>query len=144
MHNNPATTTLEAPAVSRRTFCLEEANRALVYVSRVTSDIVDLHDEVVLIRRTMERVELGLHGADPAVLERDYRKAMDRLRDLVRELDTVGVDLQDFERGVVTFPTLHNGCEASLSWQLGETEIGYWHHIDAGVDAREAITSLRM
>lgn len=135
-------TTTAPPQDYRRTFCVDEANRALPYVSRVVADVVDLHDEVVNIRRTMERVELGLHGADANALERDYRAAMERLRLLVRELDLVGVDLQDFERGIVTFPTLHAGGNAALSWKLGEDEVRYWHEPDAGYDARLPIAEL--
>lgn len=137
-----STTILKQKATARRTFCVEEANRSLPFVSRVVGDIVELHDQVVILRRTMERVELGLHGADPRVLEDDYRRAMTRLRDLVRELDLVGVDLQDFERGVVTYPTLHRGKQAVLSWKLGEPEIGYWHGIDEGNDARRPVDVL--
>ena len=141
-HHPVHTAMTAAPAACRQTFCVEEANRALSFVSRVVADIVDLHDEVVHIRRTMERVELGLHGADVNTLERDYRAAMERLRDLVRELDMVGVDLQDFERGVITFPTLHAGHHAALSWKLGEDEVRYWHDSDAGFDARVPIAQL--
>lgn len=137
-----STTTRKPSAPPRRTFCVEEANRSLPFVSRVLADIVDLHDEVVLLRRTMERVELGLHGGDPRVLEEDYRRSMIRLRDLVRELDLVGIDLQDFERGVVTYPTLHAGREAVLSWKLGEPEVSYWHGADQGLESRKPIRSL--
>lgn len=145
MYHEPVpTSTLEPPSTeSRRLFCIEEANRALAYVSRVVGDIVDLHDDVVRVRRTMERVELGLHGADSSELEREYRAAMDRLRVLVRELDMVGVDLHDFERGVITFPTMHDGREVALSWKLGEPEIGFWHDADAGFDARQGVEQLQ-
>ena len=142
MNHQTHAPTIEAKHAGRRTFCVDEANRALSFVSRVVADIVDLHDEVVNIRRTMERVELGLHGADSASLERDYRAAMERLRTLVRELDLVGVDLQDFERGIVTFPTMHDGHDAALSWKLGEDEVRFWHEPDAGFDSRMPIAQL--
>lgn len=129
--------------VSRKTFCVDEANRALPFVSRVISDIVDLHEQIVLCRRTMERIEMGLHGGETSVYEAEYRRSMNRLRDLVRELDLVGVDLLDFERGLISFPTLHDGREAALSWQLGEPEVEYWHEPEAGVESREPIATLR-
>lgn len=128
---------------ARRTFCVEEANRALPFVSRVISDIVDLHEQIVLCRRTMERIEMGLHGGEQQVYEAEYRRTMNRLRELVRELDLVGVDLLDFERGLISFPTVHDGREASLSWQLGEQEVEYWHEPEAGIESRESIATLR-
>jgi len=128
---------------SRKTFCVEEANRALPFVTRVVSDIVDLHEQIVLCRRTMERIEMGLHGGDQRVYEAEYRTSMTRLRDLVHELDLVGVDLLDFERGLISFPTLHDGREAALSWHLGEQEVAYWHEPEGGMDSRVPIASLR-
>lgn len=131
------------PTVTRKTFCVEEANRSLPFVARVIEDIVDLHEQIVLTRRTMERIEMGLHGGEPAVYEAEYRRSMNRLRELVRELDLVGVDLLDFERGLISFPTMHDGREAALSWQLGEEEVAFWHEPEAGVESREPIATLR-
>lgn len=138
-----STQTPTKTTVTRKTFCVEEANRALPFLQRVINDIVDLHEQIVLCRRTMERIEMGLHGGKPAVYEAEYRSNMNRLRDLVRELDLVGVDLLDFERGLISFPTVHDGREAALSWQLGENEVEYWHEPEGGVDSREPITTLR-
>ena len=129
--------------VSRKTFCVEEANRALPFVSRVIADIVELHEQIVLCRRTLERIEMGLHGGEVSLYEAEYRRSMSRLRDLVHELDLVGVDLLDFERGLISFPTIHDGREAALSWQLGEHEVEFWHEPEAGVESREPIATLR-
>ena len=139
-----STKTTKTPTpVRRKTFCVQEANRALPFVGRVVNDIVDLHEQIVLCRRTMERIEMGLHGGEQATYEAEYRRSMNRLRDLVRELDLVGVDLLDFERGLISFPTLHDGREAALSWQLGEQEVAFWHEPEAGVESREPIATLR-
>lgn len=137
------TKTTTKTTIARRTFCVEEANRALPFVNRVVSDIVDLHEQIVLCRRTMERIEMGLHGGEQSAYEVEYRRSMSRLRDLVRELDLVGVDLLDFERGLISFPTLHDGREAALSWHLGEAEVLYWHEPESGLEARESIATLR-
>jgi hypothetical protein len=142
MQQTKTTTPATAP-ITRRTFCVEEANRALPFVNRVVSDIVDLHEQIVLCRRTMERIEMGLHGGEQSLYEAEYRRNMGRLRELVRELDLVGVDLLDFERGLISFPTLHNGREAALSWHLGEEEVMFWHEPEAGMEARESIATLR-
>ena len=136
-------TTNKSNTTTRRTFCVDEANRALPFVNRVVTDIVDLHEQIVLCRRTMERIEMGLHGGEQSVYEAEYRRSMSRLRDLVRELDLVGVDLLDFERGLISFPTMHDGREAALSWHLGEEEVMFWHEPEAGLEARESIKTLR-
>ena len=93
---------LEAP---RKRFTQDEANRALVYVSKVAQDVTVVHCQVVSIRRQIE----AARGQKLEPLEQDCRRLIARLRSLVRELDMVGVDLRDFEKGLVEFPATGPG-----------------------------------
>ena len=67
---------------------------------------------------------------------------MDRLSDLIDELREVGVDLKDFQKGLVDFPALYEDREVQLCWKKGEDQIEYWHEADAGYAGRQA-TELR-
>ena len=50
------------------------------------------------------------------------------------KLDELGVQLKDFERGLIDFPSLRDGRVVLLCWQLGEgDELEWWHDVDAGV-----------
>jgi hypothetical protein len=48
-------------------------------------------------------------------------------RDIVAELEGLGVSVIDAAHGRVGFPTIVNTKSAFFSWQPGEEEVGYWH-----------------
>lgn len=99
-------------------FTRERVEKSLVYVSRILTDIVMMHDNVVATRRKIDRVKLGLDGWDPAQLETEYKAMMERLRELVDELDVAGVELIDFEAGIVLFPTVTQHGDGVFAWSL--------------------------
>ena len=52
-------------------------------------------------------------------------------------LEGMGVQLKDFERGLIDFPSLRDGRVVLLCWQLDEgDELEWWHDIDAGFAGR--------
>lgn len=50
-----------------------------------------------------------------------------------------GVVIKDFNRGLVDFPSIQNGREVFLCWELEEDDIEFWHDIDAGYAGRERL-----
>ena len=66
-----------------------------------------------------------------------YAAALTDLTVQLSELETLGVQLKDFERGLVDFPSLREGRVVLLCWQLGEgDELEWWHDVDAGFAGR--------
>jgi hypothetical protein len=120
----------------RRYFTIEHANRALVYLRPVVDDLQAAYRQVVTLRRRIER-----GGGATADAERAYETAMDRLGDLVDEVHGVGVELKDFERGMIDFPSWREGREVLLCWEAGEAEVSHWHEVDGGVSERQPVTA---
>jgi len=137
--NQSQTQTLEPAAEDRKLFTVAEANRALPYVSRVVEDVVDVYTRIVDLRRRLEDM-----GADDEAIamEREYEVSMDRLGELVDELHLVGVELKDFEKGLVDFPAFADGRDVLLCWQRGQTRIEHWHEADAGYAGRQPVEAL--
>ena len=55
----------------------------------------------------------------------------------IAELEESGVQLKDFDRGLIDFPSLRDGRVVLLCWQLGEgDEVEWWHDMDAGFAGR--------
>jgi len=135
-----ATRTEQIVADGRKRFTLDEANRAVIYVGRVVSDITLSYRMVVDLRQQIEDPEND-HRMD--ALEAQYEQAMDRLTTLVDELSTVGVELKDFDNGQVDFPALHtDGREIYYCWQRGEDAVLHWHEIDEGFAGRQPVEDL--
>lgn len=136
---NASAPLIREPNPSKKYFTVDEANRALSYVMKVVDDIAARYSEVVQLRR---RIELPRLEDKIDALEADYGEAMDRLNALVDELQHVGVELKDFEKGLVDFPAIHEGREVFLCWRRGESEIEAWHEFDAGFVGRQDLAQL--
>lgn len=122
-------------------FSLEEANALLPAVRRIVVDITRAH-AVVLRRKAAARhaaagAEAG-GGAMPGGAH--YAAALLRLAARVGELETLGVQLKDYERGLIDFPTLRDGRVVLLCWQAGEGEqLEWWHEVEAGFAGRQPL-----
>ncbi len=136
-HDNATASLQDAPEADKTYFTLEHANRALPYVRRIVDDIMAVYRDVVALRRRMETDE-----SDGSGVERQYQEAIDRLGELVDEVQAVGVELKDFERGLVDFPALADDREVMLCWRAGEEHVSHWHEVDAGYAGRQPTDSL--
>ena len=142
MHmENTFATVANQPKPGKKYFSLGEATRALPYVRRVAEDIADHYHRAVEIRQQIEKAEVE-QPLDP--LRDEYEQLMDQLNELIDELVLVGVELKDFERGLIDFPAVHDGREVSLCWQRGEEGILAWHEVDAGFSGRQDVATLKV
>jgi hypothetical protein len=136
---NASATINPRPRPGRKYFSLDEANRSLTYLGRIIEDVVQVYARVVDLRK---RIEKPRREDLVETLEPQYEAAMDELSSLVDELHQAGVELKDFEKGLIDFPAVHNEREVCLCWQRGEKQINYWHEIDAGYAGRQAVALL--
>jgi hypothetical protein len=66
-------------------------------------------------------------------------KALEEARDTLTEIDEIGVQVKDLERGLLDFPCILDGKTVLLCWKLGEKEIGYWHTTEDGFAGRKPL-----
>ena len=130
---------LGIPQADRKYFTVEQANAALGYVSRIVSDLCAAYRDALAVQRRME-FPMPDEQADP--LHADYDRTIERLNSYVDELREVGVELKDYEMGLIDFPSVHQGREVYLCWKLGEKEIVAWHEVDAGFSGRRDVKEL--
>jgi hypothetical protein len=85
-------------------------------------------------KKAAEAAEQGGGGVADGVA---YARALTYLTVQMTELEGLGVQLKDFERGLVDFPSLREGRVVLLCWQMGEgDELEWWHDVDAGFAGR--------
>lgn len=120
-------------------FTLEEA-RALL--PELRSIFQDAHRRRDVVQQTDTELgqELKQTGADVGG-EKVSGLLMDMLQLNVqlRRLQDMGVQIKDFERGLVDFPHIRDGREVFLCWELNEDDIEFWHDIDSGYAGRERL-----
>jgi hypothetical protein len=62
-----------------------------------------------------------------------------QLRGATTQLETWGIELKDPEKGLIDFHHERDGEIVYLCYQLGETDIEYWHTIAGGFAGRERL-----
>lgn len=119
-------------------FTVQEANALLPDVRTIAGKIQRAHRKLSHYRedaqRASEAAERGGGGFPDGVA---YAVILTELTVQLSELEALGVQLKDFERGLVDFPSLRDGRVVLLCWQLGEgDELEWWHDVDAGFAGR--------
>jgi hypothetical protein len=122
----------------RRRFTLEQANRSLPLVQRVVSDIVLTREEATRLQSKLEAAA----GKEHKNVQADLDVAIDKLHAYLDELTEIGVELKDFQAGLVDFIGRHQGRDIYLCWKLGEERVAYFHEINAGFAGRLPVTML--
>jgi hypothetical protein len=141
MASDPAPATApRPPKPGKRYFTVADANRALPYVARIVDDITKAYRQVVALRQRIERPQ---PGDDTDALNHDYEGAIEHINGLIDELQDVGVELKDFQMGLVDFPAVHDGREVYLCWRQGEKQVEAWHELDTGFAGRQPASTLR-
>jgi len=119
-------------------FTIQEANALLPSVRTIVEQIQQAHRNVSRYadeaKLAVEAADKGGGGVSSGVA---YAKALTELTGSLAELEGLGVQLKDFERGLVDFPSLRDGRVVLLCWQMGEgDELEWWHDVDAGFAGR--------
>ena len=125
---------------NRKRFTLIEANRTLPLVKRIAADIVRTHTEARGLHSQLAR---KLDRALRLEIEEQLDRVVNKLQSYVDELTDIGVDLKDYQLGLVDFISTHKDREVCLCWKLGEERITHWHELDGGFQSRQPVSILQ-
>lgn len=119
-------------------FTIQEANALLPSVREILAKIQRAHRTLSNFRedarKAADAAEQGGGGIPNGLA---YASVLTGLTTQMSELEQLGVQLKDFERGLVDFPSLRDGRVVLLCWQMGEgDELEWWHDVDAGFAGR--------
>jgi hypothetical protein len=134
----------------KKYFTVGEANRLLPLVRVIVRDIVELaqdlrerHERLTRLRPS-ERGALGEAYKDELhQVQEEFERDQDRMRGFEEELRNLGVELKDYHTGLIDFPCWKDNREVYLCWKHGESEVLYWHELDAGFSGRQKLKSER-
>jgi len=142
-------TQLDIAASPRRIFTVDEANRLLPSIeetfrgmdmlsarARELSDLIA--DLEAYWAKAIEDPENESH-AQHAALREDLTAALRALNEGAMRLSGLGCELKDPNRGLVDFYGYVNGDLVYLCWQRGESEVGFWHTLEAGFPGRRPL-----
>lgn len=122
-------------------FTVSEANGLLPTVRGILKKIQRAHKKVSsyheAAKMAAEGAGQGGGGFGDGVR---YATLLVELTSQTSELEALGVQLKDFDRGLVDFPSLREGRVVLLCWQVGEgDEVEWWHDVEDGFGGRTPI-----
>jgi hypothetical protein len=62
-----------------------------------------------------------------------------RVRESIAEIDSIGVQVKDLDAGLLDFPCRLDDQVVLLCWRMGEPAIDYWHPIESGFKDRQPV-----
>lgn len=112
---------------------LTKAQEAARKAAQLEAEMQDLSQRIFLSG--------GMHVNVAAVSKRRAirEKALEEAKDTLAEIDEIGVQVKDLNRGLLDFPCMLDGEAVLLCWMQGETEIGFWHTMEGGFAGRRPI-----
>jgi hypothetical protein len=132
--------------VSPRLFTLEEARTALAEVRPLVERLVESRaDQLAASARLAELRSVvagnGHSGEREQAAEaaRSLAEANGRVQGALAALAELGVVVKSMDAGLVDFFSLRDGEQIFLCWQLGESDIGFWHALNAGFAGRQPL-----
>lgn len=122
-------------------FTVEEANELLPQIIPKLEKMKLMYANVALLNKSVKAAaaaaELGGGGMKSGS---SYVKSLYEIGKITTEINDLGIQLKDYTRGLIDFPTMRGGHLVLLCWQLGEeAEIQFWHEIEGGFDGRKPL-----
>ena len=134
----------DVSTLCERHFTAQEANAALVLVSRIAADVTAGYRRLMDLQEVLEAAQTARDRDRSDSTRRDLIRIVEKLQSCLQELDDVGVELKDWALGLVDFPCMASGREVVLCWQHGETGVAHWHELNEDCSNRQPLSALRL
>ncbi len=130
-----------------KTFTLDEAQSLLPVLESLlkrAKEAKQAADEVesglsAIAQRIYLAGGLRVDTASVARQRAEMESHLQRVRETIAEIDTIGVQVKDLESGLLDFPCRLDDEVVLLCWRLGEPAIEHWHTIEAGFKGRQQV-----
>ena len=122
-------------------FTLEEANSLLPSVRPIVKSIQRSHRRLNSFQRTAKRAaEAAENGGGGMKKGSQYARLLIDLSLAAGQLESLGVQLKDYARGLIDFPSMRDGRVVLLCWKADEgDQLEWWHDVEAGFAGRQPL-----
>ena len=123
-------------------FTVSEANELLSFVRPKLERIKSQYEKMSGYRESAKAAAISAHefGGGGMAGGTQYVKSLYEIGKLTTEIHELGIELKDYTRGLIDFPSMREGQIVLLCWQLGEDDkIEYWHDLEAGFAGRQPL-----
>lgn len=121
-------------------FTIDEANELLPKVREMLYKIKMLYGYASQFKQEAKIAASASQYGGGMLGGSKYVNSLSEIGKLTMQIDEMGVQLKDYERGLIDFPFRRNGKIALLCWQFDDgDEIRWWHEIEAGFAGRQPL-----
>lgn len=121
-------------------YTVDGANRALPYVRSVIAEVREVYAELQRLGKAHNELPRADERGRADMKETIARHAR-RVGECQEELRKIGVEVKDYEAGLVDFPAEFEGRTILLCWKDGEEAVGHWHESADGFPGRQSVPS---
>lgn len=130
-----------------KTFTLDEAQSILPLVESLLKRAMENKTAAENIEAELNELSRRIHLTggmkvdigSVAVRRGLMEKHVNQARELVTEIDEIGVQIKDLDTGLLDFPCRVDDEIVLLCWKSGETAIEHWHTMESGFKGRQPI-----
>ena len=130
-----------------KTFTLDEAHALLPVLESLLKRAMEARQAALeleeeqqdLMRRIFEQGGMQIDVAKVQKRKIAMEALVQRAKDSLEEIDSIGVQVKDLDIGLLDFPCLLEGETVLLCWKRGEPRIDFWHRIEDGFRGRQPI-----
>lgn len=121
-------------------FTLDEANELIPEMRRKLQRLQQLYSAIGAMRESARAAASSSEFGGGMKGGSGYVRSLYEVGKITTEIHDAGVQLKDYERGLIDFPTMRGGRMVLLCWQLDEgDQIEWWHDTEAGFAGRQRL-----
>lgn len=130
-----------------KTFTIEEAQSLLPLLESLLKRAIDAKNSAQMVESGLNELAQRIYfsggmrvdSAEIARRRAEMEAHLKRTREVVAEIDAIGVQVKDLETGLLDFPCRLGEEIVLLCWRMGETAIEHWHTMDGGFQGRQPV-----
>jgi hypothetical protein len=131
-----------------RLYTVAEANALLPELTRLLEEMRLYGQQLAAVQarqaQTTQKIKRNGHHnpTEDATVAGLATQLDESLRGGISRLAEWNIQLKDLATGLVDFPALRQDRTVFLCWQLGESEVAFWHETDTGFAGRQPLDDL--
>jgi hypothetical protein len=130
-----------------KTFSLDEAQSLLPILESLLRRAMDAKASASLVEAELQMLSQNIFLSGGMLVDvgavahkrMAQRTSVQQAQDAIQEIDSIGVQVKDLDKGLLDFPFQAGEQIVLLCWQLGEAKIDYWHTIESGFQGRQPL-----
>jgi hypothetical protein len=130
-----------------KTFTLDEAQSLLPVLESLLKRAIAGKQEAEQVEEKLSELSRRIYlsggmKVDVATVVRQRAEMdghLERVRETLSEIDSIGVQVKDLDSGLLDFPFKLDDSVVLLCWRMGESSIEHWHTLDSGFKGRQPV-----